>query len=243
MKGRARDLEPWLKPLKEAPAEIVAVACPPFPLLAAAAASLAESPCELGAQDCHHEAEGAFTGEVSPRLLAEVGCSWVILGHSERRQAHQETPELIAAKAAAALAEGLRVILCLGEDAKTRARLSPGELAEALSLELKAILPAEAGVRPGALAVAYEPVWAIGTGAAALPPDLPPIFQALRATLADTLRREVAATIPLLYGGSAGAENAAAFLREGTADGLLVGGVSAKPDELARTAEALASAR
>ena len=257
MHGTPRDLEPWLAPLRSTDA-VRSVACPPFPLLSLAAQELADSTdradsadstdsrVQLGAQDCHSKPAGAYTGAVSPSLLKEMGCAWVILGHSERRRDYGETPPQIAAKAQAARAVGLGAIVCLGESKETRDRLSTsgGEQAVCrhLSDELETLVggleaaPEGLEAATGGLMVAYEPIWAIGSGQAATPATAGAILSALRERANSMgLRAE------FLYGGSVAPDNAADFLKAG-ADGLLVGGVSLQPDKLTATLEAMARA-
>ncbi|MDA7984491.1 MAG: triose-phosphate isomerase, partial [Alphaproteobacteria bacterium] len=184
--------------------------------------------CELGAQDCHFSEEGAFTGSVSPRLLARMGCRWVILGHSEWRRDYGDgdggDAAVIRAKAEAAIAAGLNPILCLGETAEVRGSYSREVVIDALRDELAQMVPADLGSCE--LAIAYEPVWAIGTGESASPVDVAEVFAVLRGVCGGG--------VSFLYGGSVSAGNAVSFLTEGGADGLLVGGLSMRPVDLGR---------
>ena len=195
------------------------VVCPPFPTLPAAVMVASGSSIEIGAQSCHWEDKGAFTGEVAAPLLAELGVRWVVVGHSERRQYFAETDATAAARARAAQRQGLGVIFCLGETLEQR------EAAEMLAVleRQSAVL---AGLDPDRLAVAYEPVWAIGTGRTATPAQAQEAHSYLRGRLASLLGEAAAAGLRLLYGGSVKADNAAAIMHESDVDGALVGGAS-----------------
>ncbi|MGR4001243.1 MAG: triose-phosphate isomerase [Alphaproteobacteria bacterium] len=232
MFGAPETLGAWLQPLDQDYCHTIA--CPPFPLLSAAREELRGSACWLGAQDCHHLAQGPHTGSVSPRLLAQLGCGWVILGHSERRQEFNETPKIIHEKANAVIEAGLSPILCLGESAEIRERHADGEVIEWLQNDLMEILPDNLATRENQqIAIAYEPVWAIGSGTPAGPADIAAVLDALAACVAT--RTGKVSGIRFLYGGSVSADNAVSFLDQGHAHGLLVGGLSTKPAELART--------
>jgi triosephosphate isomerase len=196
--------------------QVQLVLCPPFTLLHAIAGVLAGSRVALGAQDCHAEEKGAFTGSISAPMLADAGCRFVIVGHSERRRAG-ETSEQVAAKVAAAWRAGLTPILCLGETAEER---EAGRTLAVLQQQLAASLP-----RGGSgLALAYEPVWAIGTGKVASSGDIANAHAFLRGQLAQT--REDGAAVPILYGGSVTATSAQGILAVPAVGGLLVGGAS-----------------
>ncbi|MEO1192548.1 MAG: triose-phosphate isomerase [Pseudomonadota bacterium] len=221
----ARDLVSGLaaKAAETPPACALAV-CPPAFLLDAVAAA-ASPAIALGAQDCSDEAgPGAFTGEISASQLAEAGCRYVIVGHSERRQRHGETSALVQAKAARVMEAGLVPIICVGETLETREAgdaqsFVTGQLRDSLPLELAA-KASENGEGP-ALVVAYEPVWAIGTGRSATTDDIAEMHTAL-AELLGPLR----ARTPLLYGGSVKPGNAAEIFATAEVDGALVGGAS-----------------
>jgi triosephosphate isomerase (TIM) len=195
------------------------VVCPPYPMLPAAVMVSSGSAVAIGAQSCHWEDKGAFTGEVAAPLLAELGVRWAIVGHSERRQYFGETDATTAARARAAQRHGLGVIFCLGETLEQR------EASETLAVleRQSAVL---AGLDPGRLVVAYEPVWAIGTGRNATPAQAQEAHAFLRQRLAGLLGEAAAAEIRVLYGGSVKADNAAAILCESDVDGALVGGAS-----------------
>ena len=199
--------------------------CPPFPLIPTLKAAVEGMNVKLGAQDCHFEASGAHTGDVSPELLAALGCSHVILGHSERRADHGESDTLVKSKAEAALAAGLTPIVCLGE---SEAERDAGRAVEVVLGQL-------AGSRPegaGDLVVAYEPVWAIGTGRTPSNEDI--------AEMHSALRGEAGAGVPLLYGGSMKPANAAEILAIEGVDGGLIGGASLKPADFWAIATAAA---
>ena len=212
---------------------VTRVICPPFVCLAAVRDVLvATDPAvAIGAQDVHHELAGAYTGDISAPMLAGLA-TWVIVGHSERRRDHAETDERIGRKLARALEAGLRPILCVGEqlaerDAGRAVDVVDGQLAGALA-DLDA-----AAVLSGGLVIAYEPVWAIGTGRNALGSDAAAMAEAIRATLARLGLGASAGEVPVLYGGSVTAANIGDFLAEPSIDGALVGGASLKPDEMA----------
>ena len=197
--------------------------CPPFTALAAVAEALAGSPIALGAQNCHWEASGAFTGEVSPAMLVEVGCRLVILGHSERRQHLGESDEQISRKVRAALAHGLTPLLCVGETAEERRQ---GLTFHVVEGHLRGGL---AGCQPedvGRCILAYEPVWAIGTGVNAAPSQVAEVHVYLRGLLSELTSKEAAQAVRILYGGSVKAENVAPLVRDPEIDGALVGGAS-----------------
>jgi triosephosphate isomerase (TIM) len=196
------------------------VVCAPFPYLCTLGRSLA--PAELGAQDMSEQSAGAFTGDVSGEMLVDVGCRWVIVGHSERRQLHAETNRTVAAKAARALQAGLRPIVCVGETLSER---EAGRTNEVVGAQLAAVLEA---IEPAALArgaLAYEPVWAIGTGRNATPGQAQDVHAALRARVAHH-DGSAAAALRILYGGSVKPTNAAELFTQADIDGGLIGGAS-----------------
>ncbi|OGA97188.1 MAG: triose-phosphate isomerase [Burkholderiales bacterium RIFCSPHIGHO2_12_FULL_69_20] len=196
--------------------------CVPTPYLSQAAVALAGSDVRWGAQDCSAHAQGAYTGEVSVAMLAEFGCRYVIVGHSERRQYHAETDQLVADKAKAALASGLTPIVCVGE---TLAQREAGETELVVKRQLSAVIHA-LGHCAGEMVVAYEPVWAIGTGQVATPEQAQAVHALLRAQLkAATPHAEA---MQILYGGSMKPDNAAVLLAQPDIDGGLIGGASLK---------------
>jgi triosephosphate isomerase len=197
--------------------------CPPFTLIASAVAR-AGGALPIGAQDCHHRPNGAHTGCVSVPMLAEAGARLVVVGHSERRADQGETDELVRAKAEAALAAGFTAIVCVGESEKQR---QAGEHVEIVSRQLAGSLPdeAEGGSAGGELVVAYEPIWAIGTGKVATADDVAAMHKAIRAALAGRFG-DLGGRIRILYGGSVKPDNAAELAAVDDVDGFLVGGAS-----------------
>lgn len=206
-----------------APGGSEVVLFPSFPLLPAVAAVLAGGAVGLGGQDLHAEVAGAHTGDVSGEQLADAGCAWVLVGHSERRRDHAESDLLVAAKAAAAFRAGLRPILCFGETATERRN---GETEAVLLRQIDALLGALAGRAASAFALAYEPVWAIGTGDTASPGQAQDAHVLVRRWLRERLGEDVAQQVRMLYGGSVKAENAAELAAQQDVDGFLVGGAS-----------------
>ena len=201
------------------------VLCPPFISLSALAGALKGSPIGLGAQNMCFQEKGAYTGEVSPLMLRGL-CQYVILGHSERRHYFGEADELINKKLRAALACGLKPILCVGERLEEKEK---GQAEAVVERQLRGALVGAAD--PDGLVVAYEPVWAIGTGRAATPADAQETMAFLRRSLGECCGGSTAQALRLLYGGSVTKENVAPFLREPDIDGALVGGASLKAEE------------
>jgi triosephosphate isomerase len=200
------------------------VIAPPFTALAACAQECDGSLVSIAGQNMHAKDTGAFTGEISAPMLKESGCSWVILGHSERRQLFGETDATIAEKVASAIAAGLRPIACVGE---TLAERESNKTLEVVERQVRAFLDVFASARvPGA--IAYEPVWAIGTGKNAGPHEAEEVHAGLRAWLRD-LGEELAARTRILYGGSVKPDNAQALLACPNVDGALIGGASLDP--------------
>lgn len=201
------------------------VVFPSFPLLPAVAGVLEGSPVAWGGQDLHPEDDGAHTGDVSGPQLADAGCSWALAGHSERRHDHGESDGLVARKVQAALRNGLAPMICVGE---TKSERDAGETFDVLGRQLAmAARPlAEAGAPPPSFALAYEPVWAIGTGDTATPETAQEAHGFLRKRLAEHLGQEVARATRILYGGSVKPGNAADLIAPEDVDGFLVGGAS-----------------
>ena len=211
--------------------------CPPFPYLGAEAARVAGSSLALGAQNVSEHDSGAFTGEVAPAMLRDLGCEYVIVGHSERRAQMGETSEVVAAKFVAAQAAGLTPILCVGESLAER---EAGETEAVIDGQLNAVLAA-AGIDAFATAViAYEPVWAIGTGLTASPQEAQDVHAHLRGVL-NGLDSNVAAGIQILYGGSVKGDNAAGLFAMPDIDGGLIGGASLKAADFLAIADEAAS--
>ncbi len=199
--------------------------CPPATLIAQAA-GVADGAFALGGQDCHAEASGAFTGEVSPEMLKDAGASFVILGHSERRQFFGETNEGVAAKARGAWRAGLKAIICIGE---TEAQRDAGDARGICHGQIAASVPPDASAANTVLA--YEPVWAIGTGRTPTAGDIAAMHLHIRQCLSEQLG-EAAQGILILYGGSVKPSNAAEILRLPEVGGALVGGASLKAKDL-----------
>ncbi len=196
--------------------------CAPFPYLAEVAVALAASDIRWGAQDCSAHEQGAYTGEVSAAMLHEFGCRYVIVGHSERRAYHAESDQLVADKAKAALARGITPIVCVGE---TLAQREAGETEAVVKRQLSAVIHA-LGHCAGEMVVAYEPVWAIGTGKVATPEQAQAVHAVLRAQLKAATPK--ADQMTLLYGGSVKPDNAATLFGQADIDGGLIGGAALK---------------
>ncbi|MCQ9154381.1 triose-phosphate isomerase [Acidomonas methanolica] len=208
------------------PPSVALVICPPFTLLDRAGRMIEGSVVRLGAQDCRAEPKGAYTGDVAAPMLADLGVHYVILGHSERRRDHFETDAQIRAKAEAALACGLTPIICIGETAEER---DAGDAFRRLSAQIAGAVPAEFGADAAGGVIAYEPVWAIGTGRTASREDIESTTAHIRQALAAHLGTDD--NLPrILYGGSVTARDAASILSIGTVNGVLVGGASLSAD-------------
>ncbi len=214
------------------PAELAV--CPPATLLAQAASKLEGGKLALGAQDCHTEASGAFTGDISAPMLKDAGATYVIVGHSERRTMHHETDALVRAKAEAALKAGLTAIVCVGETLSER---EAGEAAAIVARQVLGSMP-PAGA-PETVVVAYEPVWAIGTGLTPTPADVAEMHKAIRNLLGE-IYEAAGARIRILYGGSVKPANAKELLGIDNVDGALVGGASLKAADFLAIAAAYA---
>jgi triosephosphate isomerase len=199
------------------------VVCPPFTALAAAKAALAGTAIGLGAQDMHWEKQGAFTGEVSAPMLRDAGCDYVIIGHSERRQYFAETDETVNKKLHAALAGGLRPIVCVGE---TLAEREGGETEKVVDRQVRRGLAGLVPEQAAALVVAYEPVWAIGTGRTASSEDANAVCAFIRRLVAELYGKAAGDAVRIQYGGSVKPENIAELMGKSDIDGALVGGAS-----------------
>jgi triosephosphate isomerase len=208
------------------------VVCPPFTALRTVGTLIDgdKLPIGLGAQNCHHEPQGAFTGEVSAPMLAKLGCAYVIVGHSERRQQFAETDELVNRKARAVLGNGMRPIVCVGETLEQR---EAGRTAEVVQGQVRGSLAGLPGEQVAGLVVAYEPVWAIGTGRAATAEDAQETIALVRGTVAELAGRSAADELRIQYGGSVKASNAEELAGKPDIDGALVGGASLDADEFA----------
>jgi len=185
----------------------------------------------LGAQHCHWEEKGAFTGEVAPAMLAKLQVRYVIAGHSERRQLFGETDDMVNRKVRAILAAGMTPILCVGE---TLDEHEAGATEERVVAQVRAGLAGLAGEAIGTLVIAYEPIWAIGTGRTATPEDAQAVCARVRAEVREIARVEAATSVRVQYGGSVKATNIAELMAQPDIDGALVGGASLEPDEFAR---------
>ena len=205
------------------------VVCPPFVSLHAVANELAGGPIAVGAQNMHPEPSGAYTGEIAPPMLVPL-CTYVLLGHSERRALFGETNEFVNQKAHAALEHGLQPIVCVGETLEQR---DAGRTEDVLREQTRASL---ADVTRLDVAIAYEPVWAIGTGRAATPVDASDGIAAIRETVASMAGADVAERLPILYGGSVNAANATDLFAQPQVDGGLVGGASLQADQFVQIA-------
>ncbi len=194
---------------------------PPATLLHQAAALVKGSPVEIGAQDCHAQSKGAFTGDLSAAILKDAGASAVIVGHSERRSGHGETSRDVQAKASAGLKAGLKVIVCIGE---TKGERVAGLAPEVCARQVAGSLPADS--TPDTVIVAYEPVWAIGTGLSPTIPDITAIHEVVRRELHKRFPASAGKHWRVLYGGSVTAANAASIFESAEVDGVLVGGAS-----------------
>jgi triosephosphate isomerase len=205
------------------PKDVEVVLCPPFTALAVVADTLGGSPLRLGAQNCHWESSGPHTGEIAPPMLVELGCRYVLVGHSERRREMGETDDQVNRKVLAALVNGLTPVLCVGETAEERRQ---GLTFTTVEGQLRAGL---AGVAPEGIertVLAYEPVWAIGTGVNATPAQAAEVHGYLRGLLSELTSKETAQAIRILYGGSVKADNADTLCAEQEIDGALVGSAS-----------------
>jgi triosephosphate isomerase (TIM) len=209
----------------ESRAEVVV--CPPFPFLANVSHVLRGSKVKLGGQNCYHEKEGAFTGEVSPAMLADMGCEYVLLGHSERRRVLGESSAFIHKKVLRAVEAGLKVIVCAGE---TKAERDAGQAEQVVEEQLRESLRGFPQDRLDQLILAYEPVWAIGTGVNATPQQAQEMHLYVRRRVAAHLDEAKAQAMSLLYGGSVKPDNAAVLLANPDVDGVLVGGASLNAD-------------
>jgi triosephosphate isomerase (TIM) len=219
-----------LKPLVAGTAGVEIVVAPVFTALSRVAEALSGSNVRLAAQDCYWEEEGAFTGEVAPKLLVDAGCSHVIIGHSERRQYFGETDETVNKKAKAAIAAGLTAIVCVGE---TLAEREADRTFEVIEAQLKGSLAGLSADMPAQAIIAYEPVWAIGTGRTASDAQAQEVHAFIRTLVAKLFGQACADAIRILYGGSVKPDNVKGLMAQPDIDGALVGGASLKADSFA----------
>lgn len=225
--GEAVETATRLKLLVADVGEADIVVCPVFTALEAVGKVLRGSNILLGAQDCYSKASGAYTGEVSPQMLADVGCTWTIIGHSERRRYFQESDDLLNEKARFALASGLNVIFCIGETLEER---QGGRMNHVLTRQVTKGLAGWTEADLARAAVAYEPVWAIGTGVNATPDQAEEAQAFIRGLIRDQFGETAAERLRIQYGGSVTPENARELMAKPDVDGALVGGASLKAD-------------
>lgn len=228
--SKTRALIDELKPLITGSRPEVVV-CPPFVCLPAAKEAIAGTDIKLGAQDVYWENEGAFTGEVSPEMLKEVGVEYVIIGHSERRQYFNETDATVNKKTLFAIKSGLIPIVCVGETLEQREKGITMQLVES---QITAGLAGLNGVDPEKLVIAYEPIWAIGTGRTASSRDADEVIRFIRQVMSKMFTREFADKVRILYGGSVKGDNASEIMNMPDIDGGLVGGASLKAKEFSK---------
>ena len=217
-----------LKPLIGKPKWCEVVLCVPSVNLQAAVRLFKESRVAIGAETCHYESHGAFTGEVSPEMLKEIGVKYVIIGHSERRQYYNETDFTVNKKVHAALEAGLRPIVCVGESLEQR---ELGVTMELISYQVKCALAGVPAEKLRHVVIAYEPIWAIGTGRTATAEQAGEVCQSIRAVIRKLYGARVARSVTIQYGGSMNPKNAAELLSQPDVDGGLIGGASLKPDQ------------
>ncbi len=223
----AKGIAAWVR--ENAPMKADILVCPPFTLLAAVAEAVAGSGVMVGAQDCHAKVSGAHTGDISAQQLKDVGCSHVILGHSERRADHGETDPIIRAKAEAAYEAGLVAVICVGETLTER---EAGRAFDVVRAQVRGSLPANAA--PSNTVIAYEPVWAIGTGKVATTEQAQEVHAFIRAELSALIGSGPAREMRILYGGSMKPDNAEALLGQADVNGGLIGGASLKVEDFAK---------
>ncbi len=207
--------------------------CPPFTLLMSAKKAIKGSKLMLGAQDCHFDAKGAHTGDVSPQMLKDIGCQYVIVGHSERRTDHNESNELIAKKAKSAIEAGLKVIICIGETEQER---DENKTISVCTAQIMGSVPDNSTAQN--TVIAYEPVWAIGTGKTPTTNDVQEVHAAIRKVVSKKLGRANANKMRILYGGSMKPSNAKELLALPDVDGGLIGGASLKVADFIAISEA-----
>ena len=215
---------------KEFAGKVDIVCCTPAIDVPAAVAAAAGTQVEIGSENCHWEDHGAFTGEISTGMLLDAGAKYVIVGHSERRQYFGETDETVNKRARAAIAAGLTAIVCIGETLEER---EAGKLNEVIERQMKVGLKDVTAADCAKLVIAYEPVWAIGTGKTATPDQAPEVHALIRATLAGLVGAETAETVRIQYGGSMKPSNAAELLAKKDIDGGLIGGAALKAADFA----------
>ncbi len=207
------------------------VLCAPYTALDRLRGALAGSAVALAAQDVFYEDEGAYTGAISPLMLKDVGCAYTIIGHSERRQYFGDTDEIVNRKIHAALKHGLKVILAIGESKPQR---DAGQAEAVVVAQVRAALAGVSATQMAELVLAYEPIWAIGTGDTATPTDAQQMHATIRATLAELYGQATADAVRIQYGGSVKPDNVDELMAQADIDGALVGGASLKPESFLR---------
>ncbi|MGA8942734.1 MAG: triose-phosphate isomerase [Thermoactinomyces sp.] len=227
----------FVKELKDTvlPSDVEAVLCAPFLALPALVAETKETGIGIGAQNVHYEEQGAFTGEISMPMLQEVGVKYVIIGHSERRAYYNETDESVNKKTKAAHGYGFTPIVCVGEVLEEREK---GQTGEVVTSQVKAAVQGLSAQEMEKTIIAYEPVWAIGTGKASTAADAQEVCRLIRTTIADLFGSSVADKVRIQYGGSVKPENIASFMEQADIDGALVGGASLKAESFSRLVKA-----
>ena len=217
-----------LKPLLGRPKWCEVVLCVPFVNLQAAIRLFKDSRVAIGAENCHYESSGAYTGEVSAEMLKELGVKYVVIGHSERRQYYNETDFTVNKKVRAALDAGLRPIVCVGESLEQR---ELGVTLELITYQVKCALAGVPAEKMRHVVFAYEPIWAIGTGKTATAQEAGEVCQTIRAVIRKLYGARVARAVTIQYGGSMNPKNASELLAQPDVDGGLIGGASLKPDQ------------
>jgi len=214
---------------------VTVAVCPPFVYLQSVVKALSTSNIAVGAQDVYFEQDGAFTGEISTSMLKDIGCTYVLCGHSERRHVLGETDVLVNKKVAAAIGGGLLPILCVGELLEER---KADKTTEVITQQIRQCLAGLSAEKVFAVTIAYEPVWAIGTGLTATPQQAQEAQGFIRRLLQQMFGKELAEELRILYGGSVKPDNAADLMRQPDVDGLLVGGASLKADDFLKIIQA-----
>ena len=226
--AEAKELLEAIKPLVQ-DADCDVVACVPYVDLCTALETAKGSNIGIGAENCHWEASGAYTGEISAPMLKDLGCSYVICGHSERRQILGESDELVARKVKAVLSHDMIPILCVGETGEER---KEGQTEERIGSEIRTALFELSKEEAAKVVIAYEPIWAIGSGKAATPEDAEEIASFIRKTVKETAGKKASEEVRILYGGSVNGDNMSHFLKQKDIDGALIGGASLKPETM-----------
>ncbi|MFQ5490028.1 MAG: triose-phosphate isomerase [Phycisphaerae bacterium] len=224
--AESRELMKGIRQGRDPDLDVTVAVCPPAQLLMPMCKEINGTPIKLGAQNCHYQSQGAFTGELSPRMLIDAGCTYVIIGHSERRQLFGETNALLARKVPAAISAGLEVIYCVGETLEQR---QAEKTEQVLTSQMEEVLTA--GIDLAKLTLAYEPVWAIGTGQTATPDQAQSAHRFIRGWLAERFSPDRAQAVVIQYGGSVKPGNAAELMACPDVDGALVGGACLVADD------------